>query len=105
MNDQQTMAELVEQLQQERARRAAAENHCARLRQEAQAHARELAVLGELSQSLVARLTVEQVLEEAHRGVARVLEATDFYISFYDPAKNEVTFPIEVMNGQVTHPY
>jgi len=65
----------------------------------------ELAALNELSRSLAARLSVVEVLDEAYRGLVRVLDATDLYIALYDPEKNQVTFAVEALNGQVTRPY
>jgi PAS domain S-box-containing protein len=76
-----------------------------RLLNETRTRAGELAVLNEMSQALATHLSVDKVLDEVYRGAARVLDTTDFYISLYDPEKNQVTFPIEVMDGQMTKPY
>jgi GAF domain-containing protein len=67
-----------------------------------QSHTAELATLNSLSQALTARLDVEQVLDEAYRGVSQLLDdATNFYIALYDPDKDEVTFSIDVTEGDV----
>jgi GAF domain-containing protein len=72
-----------------------------RLVDQEQSHAAELATLNSLSQALTARLDVEQVLDEAYRGVSQLLDATSFYIALYDPDKDEVTFSIDVAEGDV----
>ncbi len=73
----------------------------ARLIEATRRRAEEMTALNELSQALTTRLDVDGVVEEAYRQISRVMDTTDFYISLYDPAKNEVTFPIEVMNGKL----
>jgi GAF domain-containing protein len=72
-----------------------------RLVDQEQGHAAELATLNSLSQALTARLDVEQVLDEAYRGVSQLLDATSFYIALYDQDKDEVTFSIDVAEGDV----
>ncbi len=72
-----------------------------RLVDQERSHAAELATLNSLSQALTAQLDVEQVLEEAYRGVSRLLDATSFYIALYDPDKDDVTFSIDVAEGKV----
>jgi len=67
-----------------------------RLLQETQARAEELAVLNELGQALTTRLKVEQVMDEAYRGVSRLVEASDFYIGLYDPERDEINFAFDV---------
>jgi len=73
----------------------------ARLFEQARTRARELAVLNELGQALTARLNVEQVLDEAYQGISRLLEATDFYVALYDSDKDEVTFALDVTEGNM----
>ena len=63
--------------------------------------AREQAVLNELGQALTARLSVDQVLEEAYRQTARLIDATNFYIGLYDPEKEEITFRINVSESVI----
>jgi PAS domain S-box-containing protein len=67
----------------------------ARLFEQAQARAEELAVLNELGQTLAACLSVEDVLDAVYRGARRLLDATNFYIALYDPDRDEVTFPLD----------
>jgi len=63
--------------------------------------AKELAVLNELGQALTTRLNVDEVLDEAHREVSRLLDTTNFYIALYDADKDEVTFALDVTGGDV----
>ncbi|MFQ6100424.1 MAG: GAF domain-containing protein [Anaerolineae bacterium] len=77
----------------------------ARLFEEAHIRAEELAVLNELAQALTARLDVEEVLDEAYRGVSRLVDTTNLYIALYDPDKDEVTFALSVTAGEVEKPY
>ena len=66
----------------------------ARLFQEARLRATELAALNELSQTLAAQLSVNQVLHEVWQGVSHLLDTTNFYIALYDREREEVSFPI-----------
>lgn len=63
----------------------------ARLFEEAQIRAEELAVLNELAQALSARFNVDEVLEEAHRGASRLISAENFYVGLYDPEAEQIT--------------
>ena len=67
-----------------------------RLFEETQARAEEMAVLNELGQALTTRLSVEEVLEEAYRGAARLLDIPNFYIGLYDPERDEIHFAFDV---------
>jgi PAS domain S-box-containing protein len=67
---------------------------------EARTRAEELAALNELSQRLTARFDVAGVLEEAYRGAARLLDTTNFTIALYDEDKDEITFPLDISDGQ-----
>ncbi len=68
--------------------------------EEARSRADELAVLNELSQSLTARLNVEQVLEETYRQASRLLDTTNFFIAFYVAERNEVNIAFEVLESE-----
>ena len=72
-----------------------------RLYEEARLRADELAALNELSRALTTRLNMNQVLEEIHHGVARLLDATNFYVALYDAERNEVTFPIDTSQSDL----
>ncbi len=73
----------------------------ARLFEQAQDHLAELAVLNELSQVLTATLDLNEVLDQAYAGVSRLLDTTNFYVALYRPATDEVTFALDVAEGQV----
>jgi GAF domain-containing protein len=71
----------------------------ARLFEQAQARAEEQAVLNELGQALTARLTVEEVLDEAYRGASRLVDTTNFYIGLYNPERDEIHFAFDVSDS------
>ncbi len=77
----------------------------ARLLEATRTHIEELAVLNELGQALTARLDVDQVLDEAYRGAARLVDTTDFYIVLYNPNKDEITFALDVVGGKAQKPH
>ncbi|HUV88086.1 MAG TPA: GAF domain-containing protein [Anaerolineae bacterium] len=76
----------------------------ARLFEEARQHAEELTALNELAQALTTRLSVEEVLEEVYKGASRLLDARNFYVALYDPDTDEVTFALDVTEGEVRTP-
>ena len=76
--------------------RAAIAIENARLFNETQRRAEELAVLNQLTQRLSTRLDVDQVLQEIYAGVSRLIDTKNFYIGLYHEEKNEVTFPLNV---------
>jgi len=96
---------LFQETQRELAKRKRAEEEAQRRAAQAAAHVEELAVLNELGQALTSRLDVEQVLDEAHRGVSRLIDTTNFYIVLYDPDKDEITFALDVIEGEIQKPY
>jgi GAF domain-containing protein len=68
---------------------------------ETEVRARELAVLNELGQALTARLSVEQVLEEAYRQASRLVDTTNFYIGLYDAEKDNIEFVLDVTESEI----
>ncbi|MBC7250702.1 MAG: GAF domain-containing protein [Anaerolineae bacterium] len=76
-----------------------------RLFEETRIRAEEMAVLNELGLALTARLTTDEVLDEAYRGASRLLDTTNFYIALYDQTKDEITFALDVTEGQLSRPY
>jgi anti-anti-sigma regulatory factor/K+-sensing histidine kinase KdpD len=76
-----------------------------RMAQDVRVKAEELTVLNELGQALTTRLNVDQVLDEAYRGASRLLDTTNFYVAFYDPDKDEVTFAFNAAQGEVRRSY
>jgi GAF domain-containing protein/DNA-binding response OmpR family regulator len=67
-----------------------------RLIEETRSRAEELAVLNELSRSLSAALSVQEVLEKTHQGVSRLLDTSNFYIALYHPDRELISIPINV---------
>ncbi len=90
-----------EQLAQLFAAQAAAAIENTRLFEETSRRAEEMAVLNELSRKLTARLDVDRVLDETYRGISRLIDTTNFYIGLYNPAKEEITFPLNVTESVV----
>jgi PAS domain S-box-containing protein len=67
---------------------------------EAEQRSQELAVLNELAQVLTTQLDVNQVIGEIHRGVSRLMNTTNFFVGLYDPARNEVSFPLNTSESE-----
>ncbi|MEA2008255.1 MAG: GAF domain-containing protein, partial [Chloroflexota bacterium] len=72
----------------------------ARLFEDAQLRAEEMAVLNELAQTLSTRLMVSEVLEASYQGASRLLDTTNFYIAFYDPETEIISFPLNIESKQ-----
>jgi GAF domain-containing protein len=83
------------------ARRVSGYIESQRLLEETRANAEEFSVLYELGRSLTGQLDTNQVLEEIHRGVSRLMDATNFYIGLYDPERHQVTFPLNVTESVI----
>ena len=77
----------------------------ARLFEEARQHAEELTALNELAQALTTRLSVEEVLEEVYKGASRLLDTRNFYVALYDADADEITFALDVTEGEVRTPH
>ena len=73
----------------------------ARLFEQSRIHADELAVLNELGQALTARLDVEEVLEAAYQGIARLVDTTNFYIGLYESEQDVVTVSFVVSESEI----
>jgi len=56
----------------------------------------EMAALYEIGQALSRHLSLNDVLSVIHTQVGRLMPARNFYIALYDPAKDEVFFPVYV---------
>ncbi|MGD9099758.1 MAG: GAF domain-containing protein, partial [Anaerolineae bacterium] len=72
----------------------------ARLYDAARSRAEELAGLNELAQALTACVTTPSVLDEVSRGVFRLLDASDFFVTLYNPEKDDVTFALMYRDGE-----
>jgi len=71
-----------------------------RLLEQTQARAEELAALNEMSQGLAATLDLDRVIESIYQYTSRLIDTTNFYLALYDPATDEVSFPLAVEEGQ-----
>ncbi|MBN1504623.1 MAG: PAS domain S-box protein [Candidatus Eisenbacteria bacterium] len=56
----------------------------------------EMTALYEIGQALSRNLSLNDVLSVIHTQVGRLMQARNFYIALYDPAKDEVFFPVYV---------
>jgi GAF domain-containing protein len=72
-----------------------------RLLEQTQTRAEELAVLNELGQALTARLTVQEVLDEAYRQAARLVDTTNFYVAIYNPEREEFHFALMITESEI----
>ena len=72
----------------------------ARLFEETEMQAEELAVLNEMGRELTARTEVEAVMETVYDYLDRLMEAGDFYIALHDVDTGDITFPLAVENGE-----
>ncbi|MBL7163489.1 MAG: PAS domain S-box protein [Anaerolineales bacterium] len=75
-----------------------------RLYEETVLRAEELAVLNELSKKLALTLSLEEVLEEAYRSAAQLMQISTFYISLYDAEKDELWTALRVVDGEFKSP-
>jgi len=73
----------------------------AHLFKETQSRAEELSVLNEVGRALAGTLNLDQIMEITYGGIARLFDAKNFYIAFYDKQKNEITFPHNVSESVV----
>jgi GAF domain-containing protein len=73
----------------------------ARLFQESQARAEELAVLNQLAQSLSSQLNIDQIVDTIYNGITRLIDAKNFYVGFYDARTNEIIFPKTVSESEL----
>ena len=62
----------------------------ARLFEEARTRAYEQSVLSDLGQALAAQLAADEVLAEAYRGAAQLIDPESFFVGLYDPEREEI---------------
>lgn len=72
----------------------------ARLFGESDRRIRLLAALNQMGQAVSSTLDRTALLEEIHRQISQVMEASNFYIALYDEEKGEVTFPFAIEKGE-----
>lgn len=59
-----------------------------------------LAVLQELASLMTAGLDMEQILDSIYKYVSRLIDTTNFYVALYDAERNELFFPLDIINGK-----
>jgi PAS domain S-box-containing protein len=78
---------------------AAIEN--ARLFEETQTRAEELAVLNEMGRALTAMLDVDAVVKNVYHHASRLIDTTNFYVALYDAEQDMVSFPLYAEGEQI----
>jgi GAF domain-containing protein len=73
----------------------------ARLFKQTEVRAEELAILNEMSRALSATLDVDDVLDRIYEHASRLLDATNFYVSFYYPELDEIEFALDITGDDV----
>jgi DNA-binding LacI/PurR family transcriptional regulator/GAF domain-containing protein len=65
----------------------------ARLFEEVQERADELAVLQEIARAMTATLDMDGVMQSIHRHTSRLMDTNNLYIALYNAQRDEVSFP------------
>ncbi|MGD8464609.1 MAG: GAF domain-containing protein [Anaerolineae bacterium] len=73
----------------------------ARLLRETEERAAAMAVINELGQALTARLTVDEVLDEAFQQVSRLIDTTNFYVGLYDKEREVIDLPFVATESEI----
>jgi GAF domain-containing protein len=73
----------------------------ARLFEQAQARAAELAILNEMGRSLAALVDMDAILDNVYRYTSRLMDATNFYVAFFNQKLNEITFALDVRGERI----
>ncbi len=72
----------------------------ARLFQQTQRQAQELAILNEMGQELSAQLDIEGIVTTVHKYTARLMPIHSFFVALYDPQAELITYPFYYQDGQ-----
>ncbi len=72
----------------------------ARLYQQAQLRAEEMATLNEMGRALSSSLDLDTVLQTLYQYASRLVDTSSFIIALYDAEKDEVRFPILLEKGK-----
>ncbi|MEZ0395186.1 MAG: GAF domain-containing protein [Anaerolineales bacterium] len=72
----------------------------ARLFQQTQRQAQELAILNEMGQELSAQLDIEGIVTTVHKYIARLMPIHSFFVALYDPQAKIITYPFYFQDGQ-----
>jgi GAF domain-containing protein len=91
-----TELDFLESLAQQAA--IAVEN--ARLFEETQVRAEELAVLNEMARELSAEMNINRLCETAYQYISKLIDTTNFFIALYNEKKNVLDFPLTINDGQ-----
>ncbi|MGA9348306.1 MAG: GAF domain-containing protein, partial [Anaerolineae bacterium] len=73
----------------------------ARLFEETQTRAEELAVLNEMGRALTAMLDVDAVVKNIYHHASHLIDTTNFYVALYHPEQDEVSFPLYAEGEQI----
>jgi GAF domain-containing protein len=91
-----TELDFLESLAQQAA--IAVEN--ARLFEESQVRAEELAVLNQMARELSAEMNIARLSETAYEYISKLIDTTNFFISLYNEKKERLDFPLTINDGQ-----
>jgi len=72
----------------------------ARLFQETQSRAEELAVLNEMGNELSAQLNINGIAGAVYRHTSRLMDTKNFFIALYDEKNDEKSYPLVFEEGQ-----
>jgi GAF domain-containing protein len=72
-----------------------------RLLEDSQFRAKEQSALNEIGQALAASQDVDQVMQQAYRGVKELLGANNFYITLYGAELEEMSYGLQAIEGEV----
>lgn len=72
----------------------------ARLFEEAELRAEELAILNEMGRALTTLFDVPTVLETVYGFSSRLVDTSNFYVALHDAERERVSFPIFVQDGE-----
>ena len=83
---------------------AASAVESARLFEQAQRRAGELAVLNEVGRALTSVLSLDELYRVLHQQVGRLMDANSFYVALYEADKDEIFIPYTVDEGVASEP-
>jgi PAS domain S-box-containing protein len=84
------------------AAQAAVAIESARLREREQQRVAELETLQEVARAIGSSIHLDELLQSIYRAVQRTLDARNFYVALYDPARAEFSYALEIEDGQVS---
>jgi GAF domain-containing protein len=68
---------------------------------EARNRSNELVILNEMGRSLTALVDMDTILENIYRYTARLMDATNFYVGFYNAKRDEISFALDIRGDRV----